>query len=356
MGPSIDIIIPVHTPDRKIERAVGSVLAYTQAAVRVIVVIHNAVPGGVLDRLADWRDDPRLLVRELVDGLSSPAGPMNLGLERSDADFVAFMGSDDALEPGAIDAWLEVQRETGASVVIAPMRDERGRMIATPPARIWRTRRLRLDRDRLAYRAAPLGLVCRKDFGDLRFSPGLRSGEDIAYTLRLWGSGCPIAFPRKAPAYLVHDDAGDRVTFSARSVSEDFAFLEGVLADPEIVGLGFRDRQAIAVKIVRAHVFDAVRNREASSWSLEERAELARVCERLLDWMPSAEQLLSLNERALLDVILDPERSAEELNRASLARRRYFSLPAVLTRNPLFLMHRQSPLRFGIATVLLSLR
>lgn len=354
--PFASIIIPVHTPHRPIERAVASILEDNRSPLEVIVVAHNTAAEGIQNRLGHWCDDARLAILELRDGISSPAGPMNYGIERSEGDFLSFMGSDDALAPGAVDAWLTIQHETSAAVIIAPMRTEQGRMIPTPPVRLLRTRGLRLDRDRLAYRSAPLGLVSREHFGRLRFTPGLRSGEDVNFTLRLWGSRGMIVFPRSAPAYIVHDDAGDRVTYAPRQISEDFEFLNAVLEDPVIAGLGLADRRAIAVKLIRAHLFDAVRNREQHPWSREQRRELAEVATRLLAWMPAVRHFFSLRERALLDVVLEPSRSDEELNRLSRQRRRYYTPPAVLTRNPFFILHRQSPLRFGLATILLSLR
>ena len=60
-------------------------------------------------------------------------------------------------------------------------------------------------------------------FGELRFTEGLPSGEDVAFVTRMWFSGAPLAFDRTGPAYLENDDATDRVSFTLRSVADDYA-------------------------------------------------------------------------------------------------------------------------------------
>ena len=124
------------------------------------------------------------------------------------------MGSDDTLEPGAVSAWLDTARATGAAAVIAPVRYRGGPRILTPRARVFRGPLVDPLRDRLAYRTAPLGLIRREALSrlGLRLSQGLRTGEDLEFGLRLWFSGEKIAYPAHAPAYLVGQDADERVT------------------------------------------------------------------------------------------------------------------------------------------------
>ena len=98
----VDLVIAVHTPTRPIARAVRSALSAGRSA-RVTVVCHNvdrADIAAVLDGLAD---DDRVRLIELRDGLFSPSGPFNAGLDAADATWVSIMGSDDELEPGALD-------------------------------------------------------------------------------------------------------------------------------------------------------------------------------------------------------------------------------------------------------------
>lgn len=117
--PEVDVIIPVHSEMRPVRRAAASVLEHTEAAVRVTVIAHNIEKDIIVRNLGDVAADRRVRVLNLDDGIRSPAGPMNAGLDHVTAPFFAVLGSDDEFAPGAIDAWLGLQRATNASVVLA---------------------------------------------------------------------------------------------------------------------------------------------------------------------------------------------------------------------------------------------
>ena len=342
----VDVVIAVHTATRPIARAVASVLDTTDAAVRVTVVAHNIDPAVIRANLGVLADDSRVRLLDLRDGIPSPAGPMNLGLAMSTADFVSVMGSDDELEPGAIDSWLQLQTSTGADVVIPQIRHAAGGKELSPPTRPRRVRSLDPVKDRLSYRSAPLGIISRQRFGDLRLVEGLRSGEDLPYVTALWFSGAGIAFARTGPGYLVNADADDRVTADPRPIAHDFAFLDHILAEPRFASLTPRDRTAIAVKLLRVHLFDAVVNRALiAPWAEGERAALSAVATRLLEWAPGCERLLSLIDRRVLDGILDQVTPVDDMMSQIRRRWNYRSIDVVMTRNPFLALHRQGPLR-----------
>jgi hypothetical protein len=342
----VDLTIAVHTSTRPIARAVASVLEGNTTPVRVNVVAHNIEPEAIRRNLGALAADPRVRLLHLRDGIPSPAGPLNLGLSRSESAFVSVMGSDDELESGAIDSWVTLQRRTGASMVIARIRHAGGGTVASPPARPFRRRGLDPVKDRLSYRSAPLGLISRREFGSLRFAEGLRSGEDLPFVTRLWFSGRGIAFDRTGPAYLVHGDEADRVTTSPKPVKDDFAFLDEILDDPRLLALDRHHREALVVMLMRTHVFDAVLNRShIETWPPRERSDLALVSTRILAWVGTSERLLSIADRAALDAILDVESPTSEMVGLVRRRSRYRTPAAILTQNPLFLLHRQAPLR-----------
>lgn len=141
---AVDVVIAVHSAERPVARAAGSVLSGTEAPVRVTVVAHNIDPEIIRGRLGELADHPQLRLIELADGIHSPAGPMNLGFERAEAPFVALLGSDDELAPGAIDSWLALQRETNAEAVLARIRLANGAVDPYPPVR-WGRRVRNLD-------------------------------------------------------------------------------------------------------------------------------------------------------------------------------------------------------------------
>ena len=351
-SPSVDIIIAVHSDARPIERAVASVLNQHIENLSVTVVCHNIEQKKITARLGEFLDHPQLRILTLTDNIPSPAGPFNFGIEHSTSDFFAVMGSDDELEAGTIASWLRVQRVRNAEVVISNIRHAAGGRVRTPPTRLFRDQRLEGVRDRLSYRTAQLGLVSRKTFGQLRFSTGLRSGEDIAYGLSLWFSGKNIAFDRKGPAYLVHNDGDDRTSYTARPIEEDFAFLDHILNGPLNDSFTQQQRTAIATKLLRTHVFDAVINRSTSDAFAESREDLALVILRILAWAPRGRTPLSILDDSLITLLSDPESSNSEILQKLERRKRYLAVQNLLTKRLSQLFRRDAPLRYFLASAL----
>lgn len=347
IAPAVDVVIAVHDPRRDISRSVGSVL--TSASVsRVVVVCHNTPVEGIAQRLQSLARDPRVVLVPLADGVPSPAGPFNLGLELVDAPFVSIMGSDDELAAGAVDVWLAAALDHDAEMVIAPVRYAGGGRMPTPPTRPWRTGHLDGVRDRLAYRTAPLGLIARSRFGDLRMTEGLASGEDLLFSTRLWFSGASIAKVKGSAEYLVHDDA-ERVTFTRRPLVDDLAAVVGLLDDAWVGALGEGARAAVAAKLWRLPIFGAIHYR-AGAWTEVDRVTLAEVGGRLTSYSASALRVLSRADRSLIDGLLDPRVPDTTLDGLSVARRRFLSPSALIPSAMSQIWAREAPLRFIAAT------
>lgn len=349
----VDVVIAVHDPRRPVERAVASVLDRNGSRLRVTVVVHNTDPGPIRERLSRFTSDPRLRFLELADGIRSPAGPFNAGLDAATARYTSVMGSDDELEPGALDAWLRVAERDRAAVVIPRLRHAGGPNIPTPPARPMRRAGLDGVKDRLSYRSAPLGLVSRNAFGTERFIAGVQTGEDVSYVTALWFSGERISFDRNGPAYVIQADAVDRVSFSVKPVREDLAFLPLLLDDPRWQGLGPDERLALAVKLIRIHIFGAVTNRQdPGGWTADDRDVLADLTERCLALAPGALRVLSRADARVVGAIRDAEQSAATLVALGKARRRFARPASVLPTRLLSVLAREAPLRMMVASVL----
>ena len=349
--PVAEIVIAVHSGGRRVDRAVNSVLTGTDVPVRVTVVAHNIAVEELHPAVQPLLSDPRVNVLTLNDGIASPAQPMNYGLDHAIAPWVGVMGSDDELEPGAVDGWVRLGEQTGAAAVIARVRRVGERPVPAPPVRLFRARCLDPVKDRLAYRSAPLGLMSTTKLGGLRFSPGLKVGSDIAFTARLWCSGDPIAFATRRAGYVVHDDADDRVTLAPKPLAVEFEFMEYLDEDGWLTSQPEPVRELWSVKLLRSHIFQAVANRtDASWWDEGSRHELAVLAERSIAFCPHAIELLSRADRAALDAILDPGSDTSVMIAAVKARSRYRSLPAMLPRKMSKTFARQGPLRLLIAS------
>lgn len=341
----VDVILPVHSATRPVRRAAASVLTGTQANVRVLVIAHNIDPEIIRTNLGELIDDPRVELLALTDGIPSPSGPMNLGMDHATAPYFALLGSDDEFSAGAIDAWLALARETGASTVLGRIDREVSGPDPLPPTRRGRIRDLDAVKDRLAYRCAPLGLVSRAHFGELRFTPGLHSGEDLEFTARLWFEGEHIAYARTSPGYYGHEDESDRVTRASRTVAEDFAFLDAIEKGSWFQQLSRSQRLALGVKNLRLHFFDAVLLRlNAPEGIGAHRQALLAVLEQVNRMSPGALALLARADRDVIDAVRSSQPDRERILHL-LSERWSGGWNARLTRNPFLSLHRQAPVR-----------
>lgn len=347
------MIIAVHDPRRPIARAVRSVLDHNGSALRVSVVCHNTPEAGIRERLSAHLDDPRLRTLSLDDGIRSPAGPFNAGLDAASGRFTSVMGSDDELEPGAVDSWLALADRDAAAAVIPRLRHVGGGNVPTPPVRAGRRTNLDGVRDRLSYRSAPLGLVATREFGAERFVPGLGSGEDVAYVTAVWFGGLPISFDRNGPAYLIHSDASDRMTMGVKPVSADVAFMRLLIEDPRFARLSADQRLALVIKLFRIHIFGIVSNRpHPDRWTQADRLELALMTLSLLEVAPTAPDFLSRADGRLLGAIRDTAVPTQRLLDLGEARRRYTRPQSLVPGDLRHLLAREAPLRMITASAL----
>ena len=351
MNPRVDVIIPVHTAQRPIARAVGSVLRGTAADVSVLVVCHNVEPSEIATALGSWGDDSRVRLLVHRDDLPSPAGPINSGYAASTAEFTALLDSDDEYEPGAVDAWLAVQQRDNADVVIQPLRLASGRSARTPPTRPGRRRRLDGVRDRLAYRTRQHGLVRRQAFPDLRMTPGLRTGEDVIQGATLWYSSARISLATGSPAYVIHVDSADRTSTSTKPAAESLRFLDAVLSPAFASTLDAAQRESFAVKLLRTHIMDILAASLRAGGSAADLAALGDGVQRILALAPSAYDIVSRREARILRELMttaDPIRLATQ-HAIHLDYRRPSNLVPASWRR---LLHREAPVRFLAAIAL----
>ena len=302
--PCVDLIIPVHTDQRPIARAVASVLQGSTADIRVNVVCHDTTSSSITTALGGWTDDRRVRLIEHHDGISSPAGPINAGYAAATGEFTALLDSDDEYEPGAIDAWLAVQRRDNADVVIQPLRHADGRSARTPPIRPGRSRSLDGVRDRLAYRTRQHGLVRRVAFPRLAMTPSLRTGEDVIQGATLWYSGARISFAKGAPAYVIHSDNDDRTSTSTKPAAESLLFLDAVLAPEFASTLTPSQRESFAVKLLRTHLMDVLGASVRAGGLVSDLAALSDSARRILASAPTTAGILSRREARIVSELL----------------------------------------------------
>lgn len=349
----VEVIIACHTPERPVGRSVASVLKGNGEHASVTVVCHNRE---VEEIAAAVRPEHREQVRFLEhrDEYRSASGPFNAGIDASSARYVAIMGSDDTLAPGAVASWLARAEHTGAEFVITRL--ALGSAMAgvpTPAVRMHRSGRVDLVADRLSYRSAPLGLMERTMLRrtGARLAEGATIGGDVAMVTQLMAT-CPTAYDRFGPPYVIGEDAGDRVTYVIRPIREQLGFFPDLFEAGWFTSLSTEARRAIGIKLLRIHVFGAVFYRPGpETWTPTERAVLAEITAGVIVRAPGCLGPLSRADRRLVDACLDPAVPAEELIEAARARRRHGRPETVFPRDFARLFDREAPTRFMVASL-----
>lgn len=345
--PAVDVVIPVHDTRRPLKRAIASAV---DARSRVTVVCHGVDVESVQSTVGPLADDAFWL--GYSDGAASPAGPKNAGMDATEAPWIVFLDSDDYLAPSAIPRWLDFAKRHCVDAVIAPERAETGPRIRTPPVRLGRRAPLDAVKDRLLYRTAPLGMIRRSliEASGARFTEGLATGEDLAFSARLWLSSWRVGYARGAPDYIVGEDAVGRITSQERPVAAVLAPVDRMLTDPWL-----RDQRpdacaAFAVRAVRGTLFSAVLAATvAGSWSEEDETATISTLERLERFAPGYRRVFSRLDHALLER-LEARDDATSLAALSVARRRFATPKALLTRDIRDLLCRDAPVRLYLAS------
>ncbi|MGX1701268.1 glycosyltransferase [Microbacterium sp. NPDC055357] len=339
----VDVVIAVHDPRRRVDRAVESLIDAGRR-VRVTVVCHG-IPADSVAPSLPAADNVRLV--EFADGIPSPSGPFNHGLRLATAPYVMIMGSDDFTEPGALDAWIDAVQATGADILLAPLRFQNGALLANPLSRPWRRFGLDAVRDRLFHRTAPLGLI-RRDLvtADGPLSEGMPVGGDLAWSSALWTSGRIISFDRTHPAYIIGADADERVTTSPRDMRTVLAPVDRLLQSPWAVQQPARVRASLVAKLLRVNILGALHARPAAdSWPTDARASLAATIGSLEAYSTRGFEDLPRGDRALLDFAAASSSTAMDLEEAIARHRAAGRVERLVPRKITRVFGRESVLR-----------
>ena len=352
-SPVVDVVVAVHDLGRPVARTVASALTTDwdrSGAVRVTVACHELEADDVA-ALLPQEAAPFTRLLEVRDGLGSPSGPYNAGMDAASAEFVTIIGSDDYYEPGALQAWCAAADEQ-VDVVLAPMRMQTGEVINTPRVRPRRTEQLDPVADRMAYRTAPLGLLrlSTLDRMGLRLEEGMAVGGDIAFTVELWHAASRVDLAASAPRYVVGVDASTRVTTTVRPVTVSLAPYAALLSRDWFRVLPAGYRRAVAIKIMRIHVLDTVSRRSSvDSWGEGEVAYVRHVVTELLRCGPAVLRPFSRADRSVLDTILRPTSTARDIVAATAARAVAGRWAHLLPPAPWNALDRESTLRYYLA-------
>lgn len=114
--PKISVIIPVYKVERYLDACVASVAGQTYADLEIILV-DDGSPDNCPALCDAWaKKDARIKVIHRPNGGLSAA--RNSGLDIAVGEFIAFVDSDDKLEPQTLERALTAQQNAGADIVL----------------------------------------------------------------------------------------------------------------------------------------------------------------------------------------------------------------------------------------------
>lgn len=305
-APFVEVVIACHDESRPLERAVSSLLqdADVRDRVRVIVVGHGLEAEPLAARLAGIEGDVRVV--SFHDGIRSPAGPFNHGLDLVEGVYCGVMGSDDFLEPGVLRHWIRHVETERPDAAIAQIRRQTQTVMPNPLVRLRRRRRLDAAKDRLFYRTAPLGLIRTTRMRELglRMVEGVRVGEDFDFGIRLWAHGGRIDFLGGMGSYVIGEDARERTTEAALTMAERFAPIERLFDDNVFIGLQQSHRVALVIKLIRVTVVGNAQTVADQHPADQDVVAIAALLRRLLTVAPHALRSFNRQDRRVLDGLL----------------------------------------------------
>lgn len=279
--PLIDVVVPVHDASRPVARAIASIRR-SAVPTRIIVVLH-----GISANRWDLDGDD-LHVEHLEDGIPSPSGPRNLGLDAALAPWVAFVDSDDELDDGVLGTLVAAAEELRVDVCI-PRIDVEGTTIRTPLRTGHRAQHLDVVANDLYRRSHAFGLFRRGALADIgaRFPSGIRRGEDLVFTAQVWGS-LPVGIAPRA-VYHLRDGAVERATTASLTPREEVAFINPILNSEWFVDLMPAHRRLLVRRCLESNLVDAI----GRAGGLDAAGIFEAARDRLLSAAPDAESLLS---------------------------------------------------------------
>ena len=121
----VDIIIPTHNGVEKLKKALGSIVAQTKKELIVTVVDDCTEDKEGIERLINnFKQLLPIRYIRLEENLKYPGLVRQVGLDRTNCDYVIFMDDDDMLLPYSVDALSKFIMKTDADMVLGAFLNE----------------------------------------------------------------------------------------------------------------------------------------------------------------------------------------------------------------------------------------
>ncbi|MCD7826478.1 MAG: glycosyltransferase [Clostridiaceae bacterium] len=228
----VSVIIPAYNAEKKIEAAVQSVLQQTYPFLECIVVDDGSQDktGMLLDEMA--KKEKRLQVCHKENGGVSQA--RNCGLSMAQGEYIAFLDSDDWMEPDMLEALLQAMYNGNAQLAVcgytihqngketaysmdqlavfegdgtsAVIGKAEGEDAGKSPSAVFEELVVQY------YMNAVWNKLYRKELIDFTFEPDISLGEDFRFNLYYMEHVTQMALRKGTLYHYVRDDSGHSLT------------------------------------------------------------------------------------------------------------------------------------------------
>lgn len=188
---SVSVIIPTFNRPKLLAQAVKSVLKQTCPASEIII-IDNGSESEHLNELSKIENSSDLINLVRLQANKGPGYARNIGIEKSNGDWILFLDDDDILAPDFIKACFEsIQFEKNAEMIIArAVCFREGLPVFYPQDAIGAINLRPYKKDPITtmlINGITIGscLVCRESIGSLRFREDIWHGEDMLFWFSL---------------------------------------------------------------------------------------------------------------------------------------------------------------------------
>ena len=110
----ISIIVPVYKAEKLLERCVNSITSQTYTNLEILLIDDGSPDnsGKICDELA--QKDNRITVIHTKNGGAAKA--RNIGIDKAKGEYIAFVDSDDYIEPEMYQILLSALKDSGADI------------------------------------------------------------------------------------------------------------------------------------------------------------------------------------------------------------------------------------------------
>ena len=193
----ISVIVPIFKVEQYLENCINSIINQTYENLEIILVDDGSPDncGAICDELA-IKDNRIKVIHKENSGVSSSR---NAGLDIATGDLIAFIDSDDWIEPEMLTVLERILSENSADFSVCGMITDYGNAVINNKSSVSNVVKVNKPEIFNLILNAPTfyGYACNKLFkkdiiGDLRFDESLMSCEDLDFCVRL-AAKCNLA-------------------------------------------------------------------------------------------------------------------------------------------------------------------